>query len=285
MKLAIREQLLPGAAIYGRLALARELGFAGVEFAADQLDNRIDAIDEALRAHGLAASGLHMGGTDGWVSADINRRQRANDLLREALSCAHDLEADYVTFVPQYGATDMPDLTPFASPMELQKELLIWLLRGFSDLADAMDTKLALLPLNREETAFLTRLDQADLFCRKVDQHPMITIAANTRDVALEVANLVACLTEHLPAVSVIYLADSGAGFPGAGGLPFHEIGAALRKLDYEGWLVLDGKPSAGERERRAELGYLGKGDVDLEEEAIQLCFGQGIGAFHLQRF
>ncbi|MCY3978417.1 MAG: TIM barrel protein [Chloroflexi bacterium] len=254
MKLAIREKLLPGATIYDQLALARELGFAGVEFAADQLDDRIDKIDDALRTHGLAASGLYMGETDGWVSADIGRRQRANDLLREALSCALDLEADYVVFVPQYGASDMPDLTPFASPMELQKELLIWLLRGFSDLADAMDTKLALLPLNSEETAFLTRLDQAVQFRREVNQHPMITIAANIRDLALEEANPLECLRNHLESLSVIYLANSGAGLPAAGGLPFPEIGAALRRLNYGGWLVLAGKPSADERERHADL-------------------------------
>ena len=254
MKLAIREQLLHGATIDDQLELARELGFAGVEFGARRLDDRIDAIDDALRTYDLAASGLHMGETDGWVSADIKRRQGANDLLREALSCALDLDADYVTLAPQIGAGDMPDLTPFASPRELQKELLIWLLRGFSDLADAMDTKLALLPLNRERTAFLTRLAQADMFCQQVDRHPMISIAANTCDMALEEANLLECLTTHLTAISVIYLSDDGAGLPGAGGLPFTEIGAALRKLDYRGWLVVDGQPAQDERERHNEL-------------------------------
>ena len=254
MKLAIQEQLLPGATIHQRLALARQLGFAGVEFAAAQLDHRIDEIDDALRAHGLVASGLHMGLTDGWVSADIGRRRSANDLLREALGCALDLEANYVTFAPQYGAGDMPDLTPFASPLELQKELLIWLLRGFSDLADAMDTKLALLPLNRAKSAFLTRLAQADMFCREVEQHPMIAIAANTRETALEEANLLDCLTDYLAAISVIYLADSDAGLPAAGGLPFPEIGAALRNFNYEGWLVLDGLAADDERGRQAEL-------------------------------
>ncbi len=253
-KLAIREALLPGETLHERLALARELGFSGVEFTADGLDERIDEIDEALRAHGLRASGLHMGETDGWVSADIRRRRRANDRLREALASALDLEAEYVTFVPQYGASDMPDLTPFASPMELQKELLIWLLRGFSDLADAMDTKLALLPLNSKETAFLTRLEQAAAFCHAVEDHPMITIAAKTCEMALEEANLLQCLTSHQEEISVIYLADSGDRLPGAGQLPFPEIGAALRKSDYKGWLVVDGRSLSEERERRVEL-------------------------------
>ena len=253
-KLAIREALLPGKTVDERLALARELGFNGVEFAAAGLDARIDEIDEALRTQGLAASGLNLGETDGWVSADIGRRQRANDMLREALACALDLEADYVTFAPQLGAGDMPDLTPFASPLELQKELLIWLLRGFSDLADAMDAKLALLPLNRSKTAFLTRLEQAAAFCAAVDDHPMITIAASIGEMALEEAALLPCLEAHIDQISVIYLADRKQGLPGAGGLPFPEIGAALRKANYKGWLVVDGRAADDERKHRAEL-------------------------------
>ena len=253
-RLAIREALLPGADLHERLALARELGVAGVEFEAANLDERLDEIEAGLRTQGLLASGLNMGATDGWVSADIERRRRANDELREALTDALDLGAEYVSFVPHYGASDMPDLTPFASPAELQKELLLWLLRGFSDLAEAMDASLALLPLCRAETAFLTRLDQAAMLRREVDDHPKITIAASACDMALEETDLSAGLAGHAEAISVIYLADSGRALAGAGELPFPAIGAALRAVDYQGWLVLSGRPAGSERERRAEL-------------------------------
>ena len=253
-KLAIREELLPGATVDQRLAAARELGFDAVEFPADDLDDRIDEIDDALRANGMAASGVNMCAVDGWVSADIARRNQATNLLRQALTCALDLESEYVTFAPQIGASDMPDLTPFASPMELQKELLIWLLRGFSDLADAMDSKLAIKPLNHAETAFLTRLDQAAFFCRAADDHPMITIAADVYHLALEESDLAACLRTHHNVISVIYLVDSDRLMPGGGSLPFSIIGDALRSMDYQGWLVLDGSCSTGDRASVAEL-------------------------------
>ncbi|MCY3832810.1 MAG: sugar phosphate isomerase/epimerase [Chloroflexi bacterium] len=253
-RLAIREELLPGADLRERMKLARALGFAGLEFAASGLDARIDELDEALRAHGLRASGLNMGAVDGWVSADIARRARANDMLREALACALDLEADYVTFVPHFGASDMPDLTPFASPLELQKELLIWLLRGFSDLAEAMDAKLALLPLCRAETSFLTHLGQAARFRQEVDDHPNITLAASACDLALEEDDLLAALASHAAALSVIYLTDSERALAGAGHLPFPAIGKTLNARDYQGWLVLDGRTTDAVDERIAEL-------------------------------
>ena len=79
-KLAIREALLPGATVHQRLALARELGFAGVEFAAAQLDERVDEIDEALRAHG-ADPGLQS--DDGNAAADYAREGGHEELAKE----------------------------------------------------------------------------------------------------------------------------------------------------------------------------------------------------------
>ena len=253
-KLAVQESLLPGATVDQRLAGARELGFAGVEFAAANLDDRIDEIHAALTMHDLAAAGIHMGRADGWLAADMPTRDQAADSLRRALACALDLEAAYVSFAPQYGASDLPDLTPFASAMDLQKELLIWLLRGVSDLAQAMDAALALLPVNRYETAFLTSLEGAAYFRRQAGDHDKITIAANTFHMALEEENLLASLRAHHESISVIYLADSNRRLPGRGVLPFADIGETLRSIGYEGWLVLESVEAGGGRVSRADL-------------------------------
>ncbi|MYD10025.1 MAG: sugar phosphate isomerase/epimerase [Chloroflexi bacterium] len=241
-KLAIQESLLPGAGAHERLAAAAELGFSGVEFAAAGLDERLDEIYDSLNAHGLAASGVNMGAASGWLAADRATRADAADSLRRALTCALDLEAEYVSFVPQIGESDLPDLTPFASPLELQKELFIWLLRGISDLADAMETKLAMLPLNRGENRFVTCLDDAAFFRRQVDDHPNITLAANTRCLALEEDDMAAALAAHCKALSAVYLVDDNGRLPGRGSLQFASLAGALRSADFTGWLVLAGE-------------------------------------------
>ena len=240
--LAVQEALLPGASAHERLAAAAALGFTGVEFAAADLDERLDEIYAALQAHGLAASGVNMAAASGWLAADRAARADAADSLRRALTCALDLEAEYVSFVPHYGDSDLPDLTPFASPLELQKELFIWLLRGISDLADAMETKLAILPVNRAETRFVTCLDDAAFFRRQVDDHRNIMLAANTRCLALEEDDMAAALAAHCPALSAVYLVDDNRRLPGNGALPFASLAGALRTADYGGWLVLAGE-------------------------------------------
>ena len=241
-KLAVQEALLPGASAHEKLAAAAELGVSGVEFAALDLDERLDDVYAALQANGLAASGVNMGRASGWLAADRATRADAADSLRRALTCALDLEAEYVTFAPHHGDSDLPDLTPFASPLELQKELFIWLLRGISDLADAMETQLAMLPLNRAETGFVTCLDDAAFFRRQVDDHPNITLAANTRCLSLEEDDMAAALATHCPALSAVYLVDDNRRLPGKGALAFASLAGALRSADFGGWLVLAGE-------------------------------------------
>ena len=253
-KLAIQEGLLPGKTVEERLAAAGQLNIDAVEFPAAELDARLPRIAEALDANGITASGINMGRQDGCLSADAAWRAGAVDALREALTCAFDLEADYVTFVPQCGETDLPDLTPYASPMELQKELLVWLLRGVSDLCDAMDVRLALQPLNHYETAFITRLDQAAYFRRQVDDHPKITVAANLFHMALEEENLVSELRRYNDDISVIYLSENNRRLPGQGILPFLAIGEALAETAFDGWLVLEGFETTGNPERARQI-------------------------------
>ena len=241
-KLAIQEALLPGASVAEKMSTAAELGFEAVEVPAADLDERLDEIYDALQAQGLAASGVNLGRASGWLAADPATRAEATDRLRRALTCALDLEAEYVTFVPHYGDTDLPDLTPFASPMELQKELLIWLLRGVSDLAEAMDAKLAIKPLTSGETSFVTCLDDAAFFLRQVDNHPNIAIAANSYCLAVEEQDMAASLAAHGPALSAVYLVDDNRRLPGQGTLPFAKLARALRSSDFSGWLVLAGE-------------------------------------------
>ena len=238
-KLAIQERMLPGRTVQARLEYARQLKIDAVEFGAQDLDSRLPDIAAALEANGMAACGINMGRRHGCLSADLTRRDQATDELRQALACALDLEADYVSFVSLCGESDLPDLTPYASPIDLQKEMLIWLLRGLSDLADAMDCQFALRPINHYETSFVTRVGEAAFFRRKVDNHPKITIAASLYHMALEEEDLLQCLQAHRDDIAVIYLSDNNGRLPGLGLLPFAAIGKTLREMQYDGWLVL----------------------------------------------
>ena len=238
-KLAIQEDMLPGKSAHERLSNAKRLNLSGVEFWADGLTDRVPEIADALQQTGISACGVNLGRLDGYLSADWQTREDAISAMRQAMANAVDLEAKYVSFIPHYGAPDMPDLTPYHSPIDLEKEMMIWLLRTVSDLAYALGTQLLMQPINRYETHFMNRVEQARYFRKKVKDHPHIKIAPNLFHMALEEDDINTTLTAHKDDIGVIYLSDSNCRLPGQGLIAFDAIGETLKAMEYDGWLVL----------------------------------------------
>lgn len=239
-KLAIQEDMLPGRTVHERLSNAKRLNLSGVEFWANDVTERVPEIATALQDNQLSACGINLGRIDGYLSPDLQTRERAIGMMRQAMADAVDLNADYVSFVPLFGATMMPDLTPYRTPIDLEKEMMIWLLRTVSDLAYAIGTQLLMQPINHYETHFMNRLEQAKFFRTKVKDHPHVKIAANLFHMALEEDDIHTSLKTHQDDIDVIYLADSNRRLPGQGLIPFNAVGETLKAMNYEGWLVLE---------------------------------------------
>ena len=243
-RLAIQEDMLPGRTVHERLSNAKRLNLSGVEFWADGVNERVPEIASAISEHGLSASGINLGRIDGYLSPDLQTREHAIGLMRQAMADAVDLNAEYVSFVPLFGNTSMPDLTPYRSPIDLEKEMMIWLLRTVSDLAYAIGTQLLMQPINHYETYFMNRIEQAKFFRHKVKDHPHVKIAANLFHMALEEEDIHATIQSHQEDIGLIYLADSNRRLPGQGLIPFDAFGQTLKAINYQGWLVLEcGRP------------------------------------------
>lgn len=239
MRLAIQEALLPGRTARQRLEHAQRAGLAGVEVLAEGLTARVPEVAEALAETGLAAAAVNLGRADGYLSPDMAERERAVGRLRQAMADAVDLGAGHVVFVPHFGPPRMPDLRPYRAPVELDAEMMVWLLRTVSDLAYALGVELNILPVNRYETYFINRLEQAAAFRRKVKDHAHIKLAANLFHMALEEHSPAAALREYAPHLGYVQLADTNNRLPGEGLADFAAAAAALRDAGYDGWLTL----------------------------------------------
>lgn len=244
MKFAIQEDMLPGRTLRTRLQNARALGFDGVEFWSEGLSARVPEVAEALADSGLSAAAVNMGRVDGFLYPDARQRDHAVSNMRQAMADALDIGAAGVTFVPHWGGNKQPDLTPFKTAIEIEYELMVWLLRGVSDLAYAIGVELYMQPVNRYETHFLNKVEQAINFRRQIKDHPHVKVAANLFHMALEEVHPLACLRESLSAenndIGHIYLADSNRRLPGQGLLDFDAIMQTLRDGGYQGWLTLE---------------------------------------------
>lgn len=241
MRLALQERLLPAhESIPQRIETAQALGFAGIEFDAHGLDERIEQIGAALHATGIQAAGVNIGGTH-LLHPDFDQRDAAIASIRQAMADALDLGASGAVFRTHRADTPpLPDLRPYQHVEAMTADFLISQLRStLADLAYAMGAELYLQPTHRYETPLLHRLEQAASILHQNDDHPHIKLAAHTYHMALEESDPVAALQAYAGRCGVVHLADHHGGFPGTGLLDFPAIIAALREARFEGWLVL----------------------------------------------
>ncbi|MAS37172.1 MAG: hypothetical protein CL610_24440 [Anaerolineaceae bacterium] len=234
MQIAVAEHLLRGRSVEEKFEQARALGFDGVEVQAVDLTERVPVLAEAVVATGVPVAAVHMGQQDGWIAPELAEREAAIGVLRQAMADAVDLNAGHVIFVPHFGRTRMPDLTPYRAPVELEAEMTIWLLRTASDLAYALGIELDMLPVNHYESSFLNRIEHAVQLRRKIKEHAHIKIAANLYHLAMEEGDGLAVLRDHLSHIGYVQLAEQNGRLPGQGMIDYAALAQALR--GYDGW-------------------------------------------------
>lgn len=245
MQIAVQEDMLLGRTATERFQAAKDLGFDGVEVWGRNLASRMDELMSAVSASGLPVAAVNHGRFPSILDADPYVREQGLEALRSSVTCAADLGAAGVIFVPHFGPPSLPDLTPWLSAPELEMELLNQHLRTLEDFAAAFNVDLYVEPINRYETHFLNRLEQAASVARKRG-HPRVRIVADVFHMALEEADPVAAIRAHGDVIGHVHLADHNRRLPGQGFTPFADLAAALHEIGFTGWAAYEpGDPGA----------------------------------------
>ncbi len=245
MQIGVQEDMLRGRTATERFQAARDLGVEGIEVWGRNLASRMDELMSAASASGLPIAAVNHGRFPSILDADPYVREQGLEALRSSITCAADLGAAGVIFVPHFGAPSLPDLTPWLSAPELEMELLNQHLRTLEDFAAAFNVDLYVEPINRYETHFLNRLEQAAAVARKRN-HPRVKIVADVFHMALEEADPAAAIRAHGDVIGHVHLADHNRRLPGQGFTPFADLAAALHEVSYTGWAAYEpGDPGA----------------------------------------
>ena len=143
-----------------------------------------------------------------------------------------------------------------------------WAIEAFRSLREVLESAevmLSIEPVNRSETFFLRTTAEAARLCEAIDD-PRIGITIDTFHANIEEQDICGGMRLLGPNLKHIHASENDRGPLGRGHVPFREIVALLKEIDYQGYLMIEGFGySPGERE---SPGYLWA-DPDVSPERL----------------
>ena len=238
MRIAVREGIVPGATLEEKLTLLDQLGYDGIELHhAESLNRGADDLRRLFEKHRVRPTTID--GARKLLDPDPAERQASLAQLRQRLDLCSKLGATAVLLVPIFGKPLVPDLSPWHSAIELERELLLAELKELAEDAERTGAIIMLEPLNRYETHLVNTLDQGAEFCRRVNR-PGIRIMADFFHMSIEEADIAASLRLAAPFIRYVHVADSNREQPGRGHLDFRSGFRALKDAGYDGYLGVE---------------------------------------------
>jgi sugar phosphate isomerase/epimerase len=236
MKLALREEMSRGGTLAEKLSWLEGIGFDGIELAAASLDLPQRELEEIFADSPVRAA--NVAGSSALLDPDPAERSEAKDLMRRRLDLAASLGAVGVLTVPQFGsAPRLPDLSPYKTAVELERELFLEQLRELAPATADAGVPIFLEPLNRYEQHLVNRLEQGVAFAEQVEG---VKIMADFFHMNIEEADIAASIRAAGPHIVHVHVADSQRLQPGKGHLDFRPGFAALKEAGYDGYLGIE---------------------------------------------
>lgn len=239
MKLACQEGMVPGSSLEEKLENLEKYGYEGIEFWGSNLWERVNEINKATEKSKVKPSTVCAGYGGCLLDPNKAERERAVEDIKRLLSVAADIGAVGLITVPIFGPPRIPDLSPYKSAVELEKELLLKLLEPLAKHAEKVGSVLLLEPLNRYETHLLRRLQDAVDICQRIGS-PNVKIMADFFHMSIEEADIPKSIREAGNWIAHVHLADSTRLLPGYGHTDFKSGFAALKEVGFANYMALE---------------------------------------------
>jgi sugar phosphate isomerase/epimerase len=162
LNLGSQEGRLPGASLKEKVANLAAWGGVGLELGGNP-KGRIQEIRDAVAGTNVKVSALCWGAHKGdLVSLDMEKRKKGIEDLKDALTTAGELQSTGVIFVPCFNKESE------LAPAELDR-ILFDILPDIAAHAVKAGSRVLLEPLNKGETFYINRIEQAAAICRRID--------------------------------------------------------------------------------------------------------------------
>ena len=217
------------------LARLARLGYDGIEISGEPQGYDAEQVRAQLDEHGLECWGavtLMMGGRD-LLHEDPYVRLGSLEYVKDCLTFVSRLGGRILTLVP----STVGKIVPMASPADEWQ----WCVEGLKrcqEHAESVGVRIGLEPLNRFETYFLNRCDQALALADAVGGD--CGVALDTFHMNIEETDLLAAIRAAGDRLVDFHVADNNRMPPGHGALDWSAIVRELAQIGYDGHMTVE---------------------------------------------
>ena len=245
MKIVLQLGLIPGDSTLEKVKWARDAGASGIELGAwgglDQLRRDADICQNILPVTSICGNCDDTGaGSFDFLDPDPMKRKKSLDGSVAILKLCGELGAVGQVIPPIFGPARVPDLSPFASAIELEHGLMTAMLHELGPIAAAHNTMVLLEPLNRYEQHYLRKLSHGIAAIERAGTPPGVALLADTFHMHIEETNSPASILNAAEIIKHVHVADNTRFEPGSGDIDFAAIINALLDTGYDGYLAYE---------------------------------------------
>lgn len=228
----VSEKLFP---VLDRL---KEIGYDGVEFLIGSPDeSAYKSLGDHARNIGLDVTCVFvLGKEENPINPSAEVRAKGLDRIKWAIDRSHDLHSNIICG-PFHSA-----FATFAQhePQDQEYGWSAEVLHAAGEYAAQADIILALEALNRFECYLCNTMKQLSHLVTKAD-HPNVQAMFDTHHANMEEKKLADAIHTIAPLLAHVHISENDRGTPGDGHVPWDETFSTLSKINYQGWLTIEG--------------------------------------------
>ena len=260
-----------------------KFGYDGIEISYDSVElapgaTGTAAVRESLKEHGVECVGsisLMFAGRD-LIHADEAVRAGSVDYLKKCVTMIKELRADAdgpgtMSIVP----SEVGKVQAMASPEE-EWDWAVAGLKAVREHANAEGVRIAVEPLNRFETNFVNRHDQALLLAEAVG--PDVGVCLDVYHMNQEESDLLQAFRNAGDRLFDVHVADNNRMAVGQGQLPWADIIGTLKEIGYDGSITVEFVPPLDRTPANPYKNAMAAADDSLTPEQLKFIEDHGSG-------
>ena len=224
-----------------------EHGYGGVEIAPFTFANDARTITAERRTRlrqvaekaGVQITGLHwlLAKTEGFylTSPEAAVRKQTAEYLTALIQLCADFNGSYLVLGSPQQRSLLPDVTK-EQAMDYACEVLGQLV----GLLEKTNIVLAVEPLSTAETNFITTAAQGVELMRKIDAPQQVALHLDCKAMSSEAEPIPVLIRKYRKEMVTFHANDPNLQGPGFGELDFVPIMAALREIEFDGWVSVE---------------------------------------------